>query len=182
MPAALYGAFVGELVRARTFRRRYTTVRSKPADVLASMNTILHDRQLEGYFCTLCYAAFDFKRRLLTIANSGLPYPIRWSDGTAAAIELPGVPLGLVPQTVYEERTIDLVRGDLYVFCTDGISEANDFTGQEFGAARIIETIQRLHAEPAQAIVDGIFEAVAAFRRDGPPADDMTAVVVRITK
>jgi len=182
VPAALYGAFVGELVRARTFRRRYTTVRSKPADVLAAMNTILHDRQLEGYFCTLCYAAFDFKRRLLTIANSGLPYPIKWSDGTAAAIELPGVPLGLVPQTVYEERTIDLVRGDLYVFCTDGISEANDFTGQEFGAARIIETIQRLHAEPAQAIVDGIFEAVAAFRRDGPPGDDMTAVVVRITK
>ena len=182
VPAALYGAFVGELVRARTFRRRYTTVRSKPADVLAAMNTILHDRQLEGYFCTLCYAAFDFKRRLLTIANSGLPYPIKWSDGTAAAIELPGVPLGLVPQTVYEERTIDLVRGDLYVFCTDGISEANDFTGQEFGASRIIETIQRLHAEPAQAIADGIFEAVAAFRRDGPPGDDMTAVVVRITK
>jgi sigma-B regulation protein RsbU (phosphoserine phosphatase) len=182
VPAALYGAFVGELVRARTFRRRYTSVRSRPAEVLAAMNTILHDRQLEGYFCTLCYATFDFKRRLLTIANSGLPYPIRWSAGEPAAIDLPGVPLGLVPQTVYEERTLDLVPGDLYVFCTDGVSEAADLEGQEFGGARIIETIQRIHAEPAQRIVDGIFEAVMAFRRDGPPADDMTAVAVRITK
>jgi phosphoserine phosphatase RsbU/P len=182
VPAALFGAFVGELVRSRTFRRRYTPIRSSPADVLASMNTILNDRQLEGYFCTLCYAGFDFKRRLLTIANSGLPYPIRWSAGTAAKIDLPGVPLGLVPETEYEQRTFELVSGDLYVFCTDGVSEASDLDGQEFGTARIIETIERLHAEPTQTIVDGIFEAVRTFRRDGPPADDMTAVAVRITK
>lgn len=182
VPAALYGAFVGELVRSRTFRRRYTPVRSSPADVLASMNAILHDRQLEAYFCTLCYAMFDFERRLLTIANSGLPYPIRWSAGASTKIELPGVPLGLVPATQYDELTLDLVCGDLYVFYTDGVSEAADVEGREFGAARIIETIQRLHAEPTQRIVDGIFEAVGTFQRDGSPADDMTAVAVRITK
>ena len=182
VPAALYGAFVGELVRSRTFRRRYTPVRSSPADVLASMNTILHDRQLEAYFCTLCYAVFDFNRRLLTIVNSGLPYPIRSSAGTSAKIELPGVPLGLVPGSQYDELTFELARGDLYVFCTDGVSEAADFDGQEFGTARIVETVQRLSADSAQAIVDGIFDAVRTFRRDGSPADDMTAVAVRITK
>ena len=182
VPAALYGAFAGELVRSRTFRRRYTAIRSSPADVLASMNTILIDRQLEGYFCTLCYATFEFKRRMLTIVNSGLPYPIRWTAGRAEQIDLPGVPLGLVAETQYEERTFDLVRGDVYVFCTDGVSEANDLDGQEFGSARIIETVERLHAEPVQAIVDGIFEAVRTFRRVGPLADDMTAVAVRITK
>jgi sigma-B regulation protein RsbU (phosphoserine phosphatase) len=150
--------------------------------MLASMNTILYDRQLEGYFCTLCYAMFDFKRRLLTLVNSGLPYPIRWSAGTAAAIELPGVPLGLLPDTQYEERTIDLVGGDLYVFYSDGVSEAADVKGEDFGTARIIETIERLHEQATQSIVDGIFEAVGRFRRDGSPADDMTAVAVRITK
>lgn len=182
VPAALYGAFVGELVRSRTFRRRYTPIRSSPADVLAAMNTILHDRQLEAYFCTLCYAMFDFERRTLTIANSGLPYPIRWTAGAAAGIELPGVPLGLVPATQYDELTLDLVCGDLYVFCTDGVSEAADVEEREFGTARIIETIQQLHAEPTQRIVDGIFEAVGAFQRDGLPADDMTVVAVRIMK
>src|SRR5437868_10796194 len=75
VPAALYGAFAGELVRSRTFRRRHTPDRFSPASVLASMNTILHERQLEEYYCTLCYAFFDFKRRSVTIANSGLPYP-----------------------------------------------------------------------------------------------------------
>src|SRR5436190_24203867 len=76
VPAALYSAFAGELVRSRTFRRRYTTDRSSPAGVLASMTTILHERQLEQYYCTLCYALFDLKRKSVTLANSGLPYPV----------------------------------------------------------------------------------------------------------
>ena len=95
-PAALYSAFAGELLRGRTFRRRYTTVRSTPAGVLTSMNTILHERQLEEYYCTLCYASFDFKRRIVTVANSGLPYPIRCTSDSCAQIEMPGVPLGIV--------------------------------------------------------------------------------------
>jgi sigma-B regulation protein RsbU (phosphoserine phosphatase) len=182
VPAALYGAFAGELVRSRTFRRRYTSERSSPAGVLASMNTILHERQLGEYFCTLCYAVFDFKRRQLTLANSGLPYPIRRSAGVSALIELPGVPLGALPDIQYEERTFDLLAGDLYVFCTDGISEAVDLADEQFGSARLIEAIDRLHAEPTQKIVDGIFEAVVAFRGEGAQADDMTAVALRITK
>ena len=182
VPAALYGAFVGELVRSRTFRRRFTEVQSSPAGVLASMNTILYERQLEGYFCTLCFALFDFRRRQLTIANSGLPYAIHRHAGVYAAIELPGVPLGALPATLYEERTFNLVEGDLYVFYTDGISETCNVEQREFGTARIIEAIEAFHEEPTQTIVDGIFEAAATFRGDGPPADDMTAVAVRITK
>ena len=53
--------------------------RSSPANVLTSINTILHERQLEEYYCTLCYAVFDLKRRTVTLANSGLPYPVRVS-------------------------------------------------------------------------------------------------------
>ena len=71
VPAALYSAFAAELVRGRTFRRRYLPERSSPASVLASINTILHQRQLEEYYCTLCYAIFDLKRRTMTLANSG---------------------------------------------------------------------------------------------------------------
>jgi sigma-B regulation protein RsbU (phosphoserine phosphatase) len=182
VPAALYGAFAGELVRSRTFRRRYTTIRSSPAGVLASMNTILHERQLEAYFCTLCYALFDFKSRKLTLANSGLPYPFRLSAGSTEQIELPGVPLGALPDTQYDELTFDLVCGDLYVFCSDGIFDATDAAGQEFGASRIVAAIEQLGTEPAQRVVDDLFAAVDAFRGSGPAADDMTAVAVRITK
>jgi sigma-B regulation protein RsbU (phosphoserine phosphatase) len=181
VPAALYGAFVGELVRSRTYRRRFTSIRSSPGGVLASMNAILHERQLEEYFCVLSYASFDFKKRQLVIANSGLPYPIRRTDGASSAIQLPGVPLGTFPGTTYEELTFELKAGDLYVFCTDGIYESEDALGHEFGAARLIKVIDSLADQPAQKIVDGIFAAVGAFRASRAPADDMTGVVVRIT-
>ncbi len=181
VPAALYGAFAGELVRSRTFRRRFTNLRSNPSGVLASMNAILHERRLEEYFCVLCYASFDLKKRQLVIANSGLPYPIRRSDGVSVPIQLPGVPLGSFPNTTYEELTFDLKTGDLYVFCTDGIFEAEDPLGHEFGTSRLIKVIDRLADQPAQAIVDGIFEAVEGFREDKAAADDMTAVAMRIT-
>src|SRR4029078_12810883 len=116
VPAALYSAFVGELVRSRTFRRRYTSERSSPAGVLASMNTILHERQLEEYYCTLCYAVFDFKRRTLVLANSRLPYPIRATGDTVSQVELPGVPLGAFSGSSYDEAAFDLTVGDVYVF------------------------------------------------------------------
>ena len=181
VPAALYGAFAGELVRSRTFRRRFTTIRSSPSGVLASMNGILHERRLEDYYCTLCYASFDFRKRQLVIANSGLPYPIRRSEGVSSPVQLPGVPLGAFPGTTYEELTFDLKAGDLYVFCTDGIHEAEDHLGREFGTAHLMEVIDQLADKPAQAIVDGIFENVERFRGGGAVADDMTAVALRIT-
>ena len=181
VPAALYGAFAGELVRSRTFRRRYTTIRSSPGGVLASMNAILHERHLEEYFCTLCYASFDLRKRQLVMANSGLPYPIRRTNGVSAPIHLPGVPLGSFPGTSYEELTFELNAGDIWVFCTDGIYEAIDRDEQEFGTDRVVEIIDRLANEPAQKIADGIFDAVEKFRDDGATADDMTAVAVKIT-
>jgi phosphoserine phosphatase RsbU/P len=189
VPAALYSAFAGELVRSRTYRRRYAPERFSPAGVLASMNTILHERQLEEYYCTLCYAVFDFKRRSVIMANSGLPYPIRSLRGDAgelvdppAQIELAGVPLGSFAGSTYDEVSFDLAPGDLFVFCTDGIFEAFDGLGREFGAERLTEVVAATRELSAREIVDAIFSAVQDFRGDGTPNDDMTAVAVKMTK
>jgi sigma-B regulation protein RsbU (phosphoserine phosphatase) len=179
--AALYGAVAGELVRSRTFRRRFTTLRSSPSGVLASMNTILHERQLEEYFCTLCYAAFDLKKRQLTIANSGLPYPVRIREGISTEIELGGLPLGSFRGTDYDELTMDLAAGDVFVFCSDGILDATDLADRSFGTARLMKVIEGVHTDSAERIVDAIFEAVKAFRGGAPLLDDMTAVAVKIT-
>jgi sigma-B regulation protein RsbU (phosphoserine phosphatase) len=119
-PAALYGAFAAELVRSRTLRRRFTPDRFSVAGVLQAMNTTLHERQLEEYYCTLCYAFFDLQERTLTMSNSGLPYPLHCTDGECGQIELPGVPLGSFPGVTYDEVVVPLRRGDLFVFCTDG--------------------------------------------------------------
>jgi phosphoserine phosphatase RsbU/P len=180
VPAALYSVFAAELVRGRTFRRRYLPDRSGPASVLSSVNTILHQRQLEEYYCTLCYAIFDLKRRIVTLANSGLPYPIRASADGVSQIELPGVPLGSFTGSSYDELTFALHTGDMFVFCSDGVFEAMNVEGDEFGAARLIEVIQARRDLAPRALVDAIFEAVEGFREGAPPNDDMTAVAVKI--
>jgi sigma-B regulation protein RsbU (phosphoserine phosphatase) len=180
VPAALYGAFAAELVRSRTFRRRYTRERTSPADVLASINTILHQRQLEAYFCTLCYLGFDMKRRVVTIANSGLPYPLRVSGGVCEVIELPGIPLGTFEGTVYDELTYALHEGDTFVACSDGVLEASPEDGEEFGRERLTEVLLGVAHLPAAAIVDAVYDAVE--RHAGAvQGDDMTAVAVKIT-
>ena len=145
--------------------------------MLSSVNTILHQRQLEEYYCTLCYAIFDLKRRNVTLANSGLPYPIRATADDVAQIELPGVPLGSFAGSAYDELTIALHAGDLFVFCSDGVFEAMNVNGEEFGAARLLEVVRQSRQLPARAIVDAIFAAVESFREDFAPNDDMTELV-----
>jgi sigma-B regulation protein RsbU (phosphoserine phosphatase) len=180
VPAALYSVFAAELIRGRTFRRRFLPDRSGPASVLSSVNTILHQRQLEEYYCTLCYSIFDLKRRVVTLANSGLPYPIRASAEGVTRIELPGVPLGSFHGSVYDEISMALHTGDVFVFYSDGVSEAMNVNGEEFGAGRLIEVIERSRQLAPRAIIDDIFQSVEAFRDGTPPNDDMTAVTVKI--
>ncbi|MCA1585617.1 MAG: GAF domain-containing protein [Acidobacteria bacterium] len=180
VPAALYSAFAGELVRGRTYRRRLAPDRGRPAAVLTSMNRILHERQLEEYYCTLCYAEFDLRKHLLTISNSGLPYPIRCSRDGCEQLKLPGMPLGSFGTSTYDEHSFELVSGDIYVFCTDGIYETFNAAGEEFGATRVIEVVASQRDLPAKDIVAAIFGAMASFRGDAPHTDDQTAVVVKI--
>jgi sigma-B regulation protein RsbU (phosphoserine phosphatase) len=179
-PAALYGAFAAEQVRSRTLRRRFTPDRFSVAGVLRAMNTNLHERHLEEYYCTLCYAFFDFARRTVTLSNSGLPYPIRCTADECGQIELPGVPLGSFPGIIYDEVTLGLKPDDLFVFCTDGIFEALNPTGAEFGARRLCQIVAASRQESARGIVDAIFQAVTEFRDGQPPTDDMTAVAIKI--
>jgi sigma-B regulation protein RsbU (phosphoserine phosphatase) len=181
VPAALYSSFVGEVVRGRTFRRRFTPERSSPAAVLTSLNRILHERGLEEYFCTLCYALFDLKRRTVTVANSGLPYPVYVSGDTSQLMTQGGLPLGSFASSTYDEVTVDLKAGDLFVFASDGISETFNAAGEEFGADGVCDIAREHRGKPAKEIVDAIFGAMRAFRGDADQTDDQTVVVVKIT-
>ena len=98
-----------------------------------------------------------------------------------AQIELPGVPLGSFPGSTYDELTIALHQGDLFVFCSDGIFEAMNANGDEFGAGRLIEVVTGVRQADAKTVVASIVSAVDAFRDGTPPNDDMTVVAVRIT-
>ena len=182
VPAALYSVFAGEVVRSRTFRKRVTREQGGPAAMLTVINRILHERQLEEYYCTLCYAQFDLRQHTVTLANSGLPYPIRCSaDGTECAqIELPGVPLGSFGTTTYDEVVVPALAGDVFAFCSDGISETFSESGEEFGSPRVAEIVKANRERPAAEIVAAIFAAMREFRGHAPQTDDQTALVVKM--
>ena len=180
VPAALYSVFAGELVRGRTFRRRFMPDQSTPSHVLGSINTILHERQLEEYYCTLCYAVFDLKRRTVTLSNSGVPYPVRASGDTVAQIESPGVPLGSFYGTTYDEVTLPIAKDDVFMFCSDGVSEAMNRKSEEFTSEGVISVVQKSRTLSAREIVDNLVRAVDDHRAGFPPNDDTTVVAVRI--
>jgi len=180
VPAALYSVFAGELVRGRTFRRRFMPDQSTPSHVLGSINTILHERQLEEYYCTLCYAVFDLKRRTVTLSNSGVPYPVRATGDTVEQIESPGVPLGSFYGTTYDEITLPLGKDDVFVFCSDGVSEAMNRKSEEFTSEGTIKVVAKSRTLTAREIVDNIVTAVEEHRAGFPPNDDTTVVAVRI--
>ena len=179
-PAALYSAFAGELVRGRTFRRRYTSIRSTPAGVLTSMNNILHQRQLEEYLCTLCYASFDFKRRSVTSRTPACRIRFAALPRATAQIELPGVPLGSFAGSTYDEVTFALAAGDIYVICSDGIFEAMNEEGEEFTASRAPSRSSSDRGRCRRARSSTPFSSGAAFRGSAAPNDDMTVVALRI--
>jgi sigma-B regulation protein RsbU (phosphoserine phosphatase) len=182
VPAALYSVFAAELVRGRTFRRRYVPEQSSPGNVLMSINTILHERQLEEYYCTLCYAIFDLKRRTMTMANSGVPYPIRATGDSVGPIELPGVPLGTFFGVSYDEVSLPLAADDVFVFSSDGVTEAMNPNGDEFGSERLIELVRATRHLPAKEIVNRIVSTVDDHRAGAAPNDDTTVVVLKLTQ
>jgi sigma-B regulation protein RsbU (phosphoserine phosphatase) len=176
VPAALYGAFASGTVRARAFERL------PPSALLYRVNRTLRRRGVEGMYCTLAYALFDFRAGRVRLANSGLPYPLHYSDetGRCAAIEAAGVPLGALDGSTYEEHELALHPGDVFVFYTDGVTEASR-NGEDYGVDRLRTVVQRQAPSSAGEIGDSIVEDLHAFLgEDGEPSDDVTVVVVKV--
>ena len=110
----------------------------------------------------------------------------RTRKATAAAALLLAVTVALsacagVSRQGGGRHRLDLKVGDLFVFFSDGVTDAQDPLLREFGSDRLLKVIDQLHDRSAREIVDAIFAAVLEFRGDMPPNDDTTAVVVRIT-
>src|SRR4030095_626747 len=108
-------------------------------------------------------------------ANAGAQYPIRCSGDSVAQIVLPGVPLGSFAGSTYDEVSFDLAVGDVFVFCSDGVFEANDALGREFGSQRLLAVVTAARDQPAHTIVDAIFAAVQDFPGRNTPHRKHTA-------
>jgi serine phosphatase RsbU (regulator of sigma subunit) len=125
---------------------------------------------------------FDLKRRMVTLANSGLPYPIRATRDRTEQISLPGVPLGSFQGVTYDELSFPLEQDDIYVFCSDGVSEAMNRKGEEFTAERAMAVVDRSRQLSAKDMAAALVAAVEEHRAGHPPNDDMTVVVLKMTE
>lgn len=175
IPAALLGAFTSGTIRGRAFQN------TAPSTVLYRANRTLIRRAGGGLYCALTYAHFDFEKNEARIASSGLPYAIHFkaSTGKASQIVLPGIPLGLFDDVKYDELTLSLEPGDVFVFHSDGVTEA--WNGErEFGTGRLIDLITT-HGTKAPKELGEIMETtLREWAGDFLANDDVTFVILRV--
>ena len=175
VPAALYAAFISGTVRRRAFEQL------PPADLLGRENGTLRRRGIEGLFCTLAYALFDFPGRTLRVANSGLPYPLHYQAGRGRVqpLTVSGLPLGTFDSVTYDEISVELGTGDVFVFFSDGVTEA--LRGpEEYGVKRVVKGLERHAALPAAELGDRLMADLEKWVRGEALGDDVTLIVVKV--
>ena len=89
------------------------------------------------------------------------------------------MPVGLFEIAPYSSDTLQMKPGDTMVLYSDGVTEAHNVAGEEFGEARMIEVMQRCNDESAPVVLEQLIDAVKTFARGAEQYDDVTALVVR---
>src|SRR6266481_318828 len=176
--AALYGSLA-----IGTVREIVVDHACEPACMLALLNQRLLGARLDSRFIAMLFAVYDASTRKLTLANAGGPYPLLVRNGQVRAIHLEGVPLGLIPDTQYDETTIDLEPGDVVLFASDGILESENTVQEEFGPERLRALLSAIsRRDSARDISERILAATDGHSGAGTaPHDDRTLVVLRVT-
>ena len=173
-PAAIYAALVSGILRS------IAPEEPSPAQMLSGLNLSLAERPTPGQFVSMLYVLWDSAQLTLQVANSGMPRPVRCRDGKAEAINATGLPAGLFPAADYDELTFAAKPGDLFVFFSDGITEATNANGEEFGDARLYKIIEQNAKRSAVQTVSAIFSAVNEFVGEVDAFDDQTVVALKV--
>jgi sigma-B regulation protein RsbU (phosphoserine phosphatase) len=155
-----------------------------PHALLDYLNEHLTRRYTGGNetFVTAFYGIYDPAERLLTYSSAGHnpPRVKRCQDGSLLSLEeARGLPLGLFPGTRYEQAEQRLQAGDQVIFYTDGIPEAHNAYGDQFGTARLDRELEHCSLQ-AEALLGSILRAVETFTEGRPADDDRTVIVARI--
>jgi sigma-B regulation protein RsbU (phosphoserine phosphatase) len=171
-PAALLSALMQGMLAGQT------STLHEPAASVGHVNRALCRRGIESRFVTIFVGGLTLDGRL-TYCNGGHNPPFVLGARGVSRLETGGPVIGLLDAAGFDEETVVLERGDLVVIFSDGVSEASNAEGEEFGDARILEVIEAGRHRSAAALVDDLVSAVRAFAAGAPQSDDITAMVVR---
>ena len=175
MHAALFMASARSIVRAHATRAL------APAEMITQANELLCADAAQGMFVTLAYAEIDPATRKLTYVGCGHNPPYWWRAERRAIEELAptGSVLGMFEDGKWEQREIDVGRGDVLLFYTDGITEAFDADGELFDDERLKAALAESAGKSAEEILGAVEERLAAFVGSAPPSDDRTIVIAK---
>jgi phosphoserine phosphatase RsbU/P len=150
------------------------------AELVTTVNRQVHAASLDDRYATLFYGVFDAVTRRLQYVNAGHnpPMVVR-RDGSIIWLGAGGVPIGIFPDSIYAQETIQLNPGDLILAYTDGVIEAVNPVGEEWGVESLRQTVRRSATRCADEIVHAVFTAMDDHS-GGRQTDDATVVVVRV--
>jgi sigma-B regulation protein RsbU (phosphoserine phosphatase) len=154
--------------------------RNSLPETIRSVNHYLSCNTPANRFVTLFMAELEPASGTLRYINAGHNPPlIGRSNGKIEQLESGGFPLGIIPTAEYEIGETKLNSGEVMVIYSDGVSEAVNKDGEEFGLQRLSEVIRKNLSASASGLRDKIESALTAFTQNTPASDDITLVVVR---
>ena len=174
VPAALF------MMSSRTLLKGSAIGTPDPGDVLDEVNTLLCEDNEAEMFVTLFYGVYDPETGKLTYSNGGHNTPVvLHPDGSSELLPLTGgIALGVMPGMPYGTDEIVLQPGDALVLYTDGVSEAMNEVGEEFGMDRLAEVLSRTKTRDPKELNEEIFAGVREFVGDTPQSDDITCLTI----
>jgi sigma-B regulation protein RsbU (phosphoserine phosphatase) len=173
-PAALLTAMLQGIFWTQSFAP------VEPAAMMTRVNRALLARGIENRFATIFFAILTPDGRL-TYCNAGQNPPMLFSASGVRKLETGGMIVGLFPHATYEQEEVRLSAGDLLAVYSDGVSEALNPTGEEYGDPRIQEVISPNWLEPSDTVLQSVLRSVREFAQEAPQNDDVTALIVRYT-
>jgi len=175
MPAALFMALTRSTVRASVSHT------PSPADGIARANRLVCADASGGMFVTLFYALLNPKAGEITYVNAGHNPPLLYCAEQDRLVELTrtGMAMGVVADSAFEQRTVQLDPGDFVLLYTDGVTDAIDAHEQEFGEERLQRIILQKRHAPVRKVVTTLEEALHEFVGTSSPFDDITIMAMR---
>src|SRR5713101_6762917 len=181
VPASLIMAICRSVLRSQAAQN------PSPADVLKKVNRQLYPDIKEDMFISMAYLILDHAHNGVTLARAGHDAPLLYkrSSQSVTPVKPPGMVVGIDSGNVFDRITGDfpirLERDDCLVLYTDGVTEALDTDGNEFGVERTIQSVRASADNGAQAIIARLIDDLRNFVGSQPQNDDITLISIRKT-
>jgi sigma-B regulation protein RsbU (phosphoserine phosphatase) len=171
------------MAEVRTLLRAQVNSSHNASSILQNLNSLLYDDLTRAeLFITMFFAKYSSATGRLSYANAGHNHPMICRKGQNACIELDaeGLIIGVKPSVVFEERTVELLKGDVLFFYTDGLTEAANPEGEMFQNWRVCSHLGSISHLPANDIIDSFYRTVTEFTGSTTLQDDISIVVLKI--